>query len=642
MQKITKIDSKEFLLRIKTIDNKIHEFLVKKETKIKQLKDKIKIELEINPLEQRLIFQGKVLKNEETLDKYNITQENTIILIAQSISNSVENDENSEEPQIIDDNTLQSGNNNQQDMGIINNILRSLSENSLNRRNYRRKLMQQRTFGFMVNEKESLEVIAQNLSTTKILLDSKRENGFPFDFKDRNFKLGQWLDVKDTIEQWLEAEVIDIDINEKKVYVHYNGWGRRWDEWICMNSPRLAIFRTHTVQNGYSMYLSPVPVSALDGDSTRLNPPKRNVDEVLGDLIKQLDHTSSMLKRLKDLNKFNKQDQERKKNNFKKTEIDVLKVKQKGKLLRKNKKKKNTGKQFDNFSMKMPENFGQSIKIDDEEVEAMSMKSLRPKKHKNFITKKRFEMSPTSLKSNNSNLIQEEEIQEIIEEENSISSNYIQAKNQEIITKLRNREITQLAQQLSPLMDRLGRSLTDFSPHIAMKGADLSNISNLLNLNGLSMATLDGSVQSNGHIGLFDRFQNNNNTQTGTFTQTNINSNLLSQLNNTPIANNNSNTNGVNKLVSTRPLVFQIPVMLNPGEILSIGNNTNRLMGEGYVDLHIHAVVRSSSGKKFNFGTQTEPLNINENVKYSKSTNLKIKKSKDIIIEEEEDEDDYF
>lgn len=634
MQKIIKKDEKEFLLRIKTIDNKIHEVLVKNNTKIIELKEKIKSKLEINTLEQRLIFQGKVLENTETLEKYKINQENTLILIAQSIKES-DNDSNSEEPQIIDDNTLQSANN-QQDMGIINNILRSLSENSLNRRNYRRKLMQQRTFGFMVNEKESLEVISQNLNTTKILLDSKRENGFPFDFKDRKFKLGQWLDVKDTIEQWLEAEVIDIDEVENKVFVHYNGWGRRWDEWITMNSPRLAIFRTHTVQNGYSMYLSPVPVSTLDGDSTRLTQPKRNVDDILDQLIKQLDQASTMLKRLKDLNKFNKQEEERKKN-FTKKEIDVLKVKKKGDILRKKKKKK-TLKQFDNFSMKMPENFGQSIKIDDEEVEAMSMKSLRPKKHKNLISKKRFEMSPTSLKSNNSNLIQEEEIQEIIEEENSISSNYIQAKNQEIITKLRNREITQLAQQVSPLMDRLGRSLTDFSPHIAMKGADLRNITNLLNLNGLSMATLDGSVQSNAHIGLFDRFQNNNNTQTGTFTQTNINSNFLSQINNTPV----NNSNIVNKLVSTRPLVFQIPVMLNPGEILSIGNNTNRLMGEGYVDLHIHAVVRSSSGKKFNFGTQTDPLNLNEDVKYSKSSNLKIKKSKDIIIEEEEDEDDYF
>jgi hypothetical protein len=32
------------------------------------------------------------------------------------------------------------------------------------------------------------------------------------------------------MDQWLEAEIIDI--KSDMVRVHYNGWGRRWDEWI--------------------------------------------------------------------------------------------------------------------------------------------------------------------------------------------------------------------------------------------------------------------------------------------------------------------------------------------------------------------------------------------------------------------------
>jgi hypothetical protein len=43
------------------------------------------------------------------------------------------------------------------------------------------------------------------------------------------------------------------------VNIHYNGWGVRWDEWIDQDSPRLAIFRTYTVQNPKSNYLSPFP-----------------------------------------------------------------------------------------------------------------------------------------------------------------------------------------------------------------------------------------------------------------------------------------------------------------------------------------------------------------------------------------------
>jgi len=47
--------------------------------------------------------------------------------------------------------------------------------------------------------------------------------------------------VKDTIDQWLEAQIIQVRNN--MVYVHYNGWGTRWDEWIEMSSPRIAAFK---------------------------------------------------------------------------------------------------------------------------------------------------------------------------------------------------------------------------------------------------------------------------------------------------------------------------------------------------------------------------------------------------------------
>ena len=56
-----------------------------------------------------------------------------------------------------------------------------------------------------------------------------------------------WIDAKDTIEQWLEAQIINL--NETQIQIHYNGWGVRWDEWIDKTSNRLAVFRTHTVQN---------------------------------------------------------------------------------------------------------------------------------------------------------------------------------------------------------------------------------------------------------------------------------------------------------------------------------------------------------------------------------------------------------
>jgi hypothetical protein len=63
----------------------------------------------------------------------------------------------------------------------------------------------------------------------------------PFDFNKSKYEVGQWVDVKDTIDQWLEAQIIQVRNN--MVYVHYNGWGTRWDEWIEMNSPRIAAFK---------------------------------------------------------------------------------------------------------------------------------------------------------------------------------------------------------------------------------------------------------------------------------------------------------------------------------------------------------------------------------------------------------------
>jgi hypothetical protein len=40
----------------------------------------------------------------------------------------------------------------------------------------------------------------------------------------RRFFVGQWVDVKDTVAQWLEATVMEINEAERLMFVHYNGW----------------------------------------------------------------------------------------------------------------------------------------------------------------------------------------------------------------------------------------------------------------------------------------------------------------------------------------------------------------------------------------------------------------------------------
>jgi hypothetical protein len=46
---------------------------------------------------------------------------------------------------------------------------------------------------------------------------------------------------------------------QEQAFIHYNGWGARWDEWVPTSSTRLAPFRTHTVQNPRSLYMCPHP-----------------------------------------------------------------------------------------------------------------------------------------------------------------------------------------------------------------------------------------------------------------------------------------------------------------------------------------------------------------------------------------------
>eukprot|EP01038_Epipyxis_sp_PR26KG_P006238 gene6238-8593_t len=80
----------------------------------------------------------------------------------------------------------------------------------------------------------------------------------------RRFFIGQWLDVKDTVSQWLEATVMDINYQQRTVFVHYNGWPERWDEWIPFHSDRISPFRSRTSHSiASAIHSSPTPNAPL-------------------------------------------------------------------------------------------------------------------------------------------------------------------------------------------------------------------------------------------------------------------------------------------------------------------------------------------------------------------------------------------
>lgn len=61
----------------------------------------------------------------------------------------------------------------------------------------------------------------------------------------RDFEEGDVVDCCDSVGNWYEAVVIDVE--EDQVFIHYEGWPNLWDEHISVQSSRLAPLRTHSV-----------------------------------------------------------------------------------------------------------------------------------------------------------------------------------------------------------------------------------------------------------------------------------------------------------------------------------------------------------------------------------------------------------
>ena len=92
-----------------------------------------------------------------------------------------------------------------------------------------------------------------------------------FDLNKRILAKGQWVDVKDTVDQWLDAQVIEVSEDNRMVKIHYNHWSTRWDEWIETKSPRIMPFRYHTRQSIITHYHSPFPNKKPDMGVTLLS-----------------------------------------------------------------------------------------------------------------------------------------------------------------------------------------------------------------------------------------------------------------------------------------------------------------------------------------------------------------------------------
>ncbi|OMJ66429.1 hypothetical protein SteCoe_36723 [Stentor coeruleus] len=135
-----------------------------------------------------------------------------------------------------------------------------------------------------ISQNERLETIKQGLQTVNTLLETLNphydDDLIAFDYKLRHLYPGQWVDIQDTVEQWLEAQIVEISENPQstQVLIHYNGWPSQWDEWIDSSSSRIQPFHSHTNQSVTSPMSSPYPTLPIDIENSRQSEPcDRNI-----------------------------------------------------------------------------------------------------------------------------------------------------------------------------------------------------------------------------------------------------------------------------------------------------------------------------------------------------------------------------
>ena len=160
-----------------------------------------------------------------------------------------------------------------------------------------------------VDKHQVFETIHQSILAINNILECD-DHFNCFNINKRKLVLGQWIDVKDTVYEWLEAEVIDINEEKKEVYVHYNGWGARWDEWLPMDSDRIMPFRFHTRQLTALHTLSPYPNKPLL-DGIKLVTNKEEEEGFDGMVNKTIDIMNICLEQMKGIvNMTNKDNKE--------------------------------------------------------------------------------------------------------------------------------------------------------------------------------------------------------------------------------------------------------------------------------------------------------------------------------------------
>lgn len=241
-----------FKLKIRQTNLGQFEVLVTSDMSVSDLKTILSTRINVSPSKQRLICQGKQLQDDRFLSSYKLKEGSVVQLTTKP---------DLPEP---DSQEVPSG-----------RRVRTLDQN------------------------ERYETLRQNIQTTNlmfsILTPRTEEEIIGFDNSIRQFYLGQWVDVLDTVEQWLEGQITEIANTSlgSMVFVHYNGWPNQWDEWIDSSSSRIQPFHSYTNQSITAPMHSPHPTVPIDENQIRIPGPS--------EVINFLSSTSQILTKMKGL-----------------------------------------------------------------------------------------------------------------------------------------------------------------------------------------------------------------------------------------------------------------------------------------------------------------------------------------------------
>ena len=509
----------ELTIKIQTLDN-LFPLTVEKQKSILDIKKLIKQKFNVNEDRQKLIYQGKVLTNEDQIKATRIINNSVLHLVVKP------EEENEEEPEEED-----------QEEGVNNveDVLNSIIEIPIIRTGRRRR---RPTTTFDISD--CFEAMHQNITTLNNIIKSKTKFNeseiaqtktiVPYDFSKFKYEPGQWLDVKDTIDQWIEAQVIHVRGNE--AFIHYNGWGTRWDEYIDFSSSRIAPFKTYSVNNNPGgCFSSPYP--SIVPDAGGIEPLQRSLETFY-----YIDKAYGFI------------------NEVKKNIEDLYKI------------KKKCGKVF---------NSDLFYKFNEEKEEKYKYEknNFNINNSNANVTTNKF----TSLLNNN--FVSKDKEKER-EKENNQGHNFLSNNDLELLHNIT---------QLIPIMDRVGRYISDVSLHLSQLVTNPNLYPKLIlgyNGNfyddsksctsGYSMFTNEGSVFSNyDHNIIRNNMNSNSNTSNQVINSLRNNVGLSSQnnLNNQNVINENNTSKSSSKVIKCTSKENQCQIKEN--EVNTNSNNINNL-----------------------------------------------------------------